>query len=370
MSFRTNLQYLRAERHMTQEQLAMLLGVSRQSVTKWEAGRAYPEMDKLMKICQVFECSLDSLVNGDLSRKPGDGVDAPSESLVVKAEPSLACGGVGPIVATASSAPTVPAGPAVDVCGYDEHMVAFARKISGGISLVILGIAASIFTDQVMHSGGIVLMSLFVFVAAGIALLVPAGIGHMAFAREHPYVADFYTSEQKASERRRASIAIVVGIGLILLGIASKQLFSVESNVSEYGGAVMMALMAAGVGTILYWSMLWGRTDLVGYNREWLESIDLSEAELSQLDPQSRVAYMRAKDPRRRRASVLRTKACVVIMLLATMVSIVWLFIGSAVGIPVEIENLFWLPWLVGGLCCGIAVVLVGSGENAEPAEK
>ena len=33
MSFRTNLQYLRAERHMTQEQLAMLLGVSRQSVT-------------------------------------------------------------------------------------------------------------------------------------------------------------------------------------------------------------------------------------------------------------------------------------------------------------------------------------------------
>lgn len=34
MGFRTNLQYLRAEHHMAQEQLAMLLGVSRQSVTK------------------------------------------------------------------------------------------------------------------------------------------------------------------------------------------------------------------------------------------------------------------------------------------------------------------------------------------------
>lgn len=34
MSFRTNLQYLRAERHMTQEQLAMLLGVSRQIASK------------------------------------------------------------------------------------------------------------------------------------------------------------------------------------------------------------------------------------------------------------------------------------------------------------------------------------------------
>lgn len=36
MSFRDNLQHLRATRNMTQEQLAMLLGVSRQSVTKWE----------------------------------------------------------------------------------------------------------------------------------------------------------------------------------------------------------------------------------------------------------------------------------------------------------------------------------------------
>ena len=64
MSFRTNLQYLRAERHMTQEQLAMLLGVSRQSVTKWEAEKSYPEMDKLIKMCQIFECSLDDLVQG------------------------------------------------------------------------------------------------------------------------------------------------------------------------------------------------------------------------------------------------------------------------------------------------------------------
>ena len=54
MSFRDNLQALRAERNMTQEQLAMLLGVSRQSVTKWEAERSCPEMDKLLKICDIF----------------------------------------------------------------------------------------------------------------------------------------------------------------------------------------------------------------------------------------------------------------------------------------------------------------------------
>lgn len=70
MSFRTNLQYLRAERHMTQEQLAMLLGVSHQSVTKWEVEKSYPEMDKLIKMCQIFECSLDDLVTGDVPAAP------------------------------------------------------------------------------------------------------------------------------------------------------------------------------------------------------------------------------------------------------------------------------------------------------------
>lgn len=70
MSFRDNLQYLRATHSLTQEQLAMMVGVSRQSVTKWEAERAYPEMDKLLKLCQIFDCTLDDLVQGDLTAAP------------------------------------------------------------------------------------------------------------------------------------------------------------------------------------------------------------------------------------------------------------------------------------------------------------
>jgi DNA-binding XRE family transcriptional regulator len=84
MSFRDNLQHLRATRNMTQEQLAMMVGVSRQSVTKWEAERAYPEMDKLLKICQIFDCSLDELVQGDLTTReaePGKNVPADAGGL-------------------------------------------------------------------------------------------------------------------------------------------------------------------------------------------------------------------------------------------------------------------------------------------------
>ena len=382
MSFRTNLQYLRAERHMTQEQLAMLLGVSRQSVTKWEAEKSYPEMDKLIKMCQIFECSLDDLVTGDVSGRGVSGRedpdcrsmscapaptidgDMPAASLVVAAHDASLGASAGPARARFSAgACAIPAGPATDVCGYDEHMVTFARKIAIGVVLFILGAAAAIFTDEVMHSDGIVLLATFAFVAAGLAFTIPAGIDHAAFAKAHPYVADFYTAEEKVTARRRASIAIVAGIAMILLGVAVAGLFEVESNVQVYGDSLMMVLVALGVGMIVHWGMLWGRTDLADYNKEWLETVELSDDEMARLDQQSREAYLRANNPRRRGAADRKGKACMVIMLVATMVALVWLFAASALGASEGVSGLFWLPWVVGSLGSGIALVVIDDDD-------
>ena len=69
MSFGTNLQALRRRSNMTQEGLADALGVSRQSVSKWESDGSFPEMDKLLQLCDLFGCSLDTLVRGSV----GDG---------------------------------------------------------------------------------------------------------------------------------------------------------------------------------------------------------------------------------------------------------------------------------------------------------
>lgn len=66
MKFGENLQKLRKERGISQEQLAEQLGVTRQSVSKWESGNSYPEMDKLVAICGIFNCELDSLINKDI----------------------------------------------------------------------------------------------------------------------------------------------------------------------------------------------------------------------------------------------------------------------------------------------------------------
>ncbi len=66
MKFCENLQKLRKSKNISQEQLAEMLGVTRQSVSKWESGASYPEMEKLTEMCRIFHCSLDTLVNGDV----------------------------------------------------------------------------------------------------------------------------------------------------------------------------------------------------------------------------------------------------------------------------------------------------------------
>lgn len=72
MTFGEKLSNLRKEHNYTQEQLADVLGVSRQSVSKWESDIAYPETDKLIKISKIFECSVDYLLNEGATEKTGE----------------------------------------------------------------------------------------------------------------------------------------------------------------------------------------------------------------------------------------------------------------------------------------------------------
>lgn len=59
----------RKSAHLTQEQLAEKLFVSRQAVTKWEAGRGMPDLENLRQLSGLFNISIDSLLDG------GEGID-------------------------------------------------------------------------------------------------------------------------------------------------------------------------------------------------------------------------------------------------------------------------------------------------------
>ena len=69
MTLGEKLSKLRKEYNYTQEQLADILGVSRQSISKWESDIAYPETDKLIKLGKLFECSMDYLLNDGITEK-------------------------------------------------------------------------------------------------------------------------------------------------------------------------------------------------------------------------------------------------------------------------------------------------------------
>lgn len=66
MKLGDNLKRLRRDNNMSQEQLAEMLNVSRQSVSKWESDISYPEMEKMLQICKIFNINIDELLNQDI----------------------------------------------------------------------------------------------------------------------------------------------------------------------------------------------------------------------------------------------------------------------------------------------------------------
>ena len=69
MSFAENLKQLRKERQLSQEDLAEILDVSRQAVSKWEQGIGYPEVEKLLLLSSKLRVSLDSLMDTEIAQK-------------------------------------------------------------------------------------------------------------------------------------------------------------------------------------------------------------------------------------------------------------------------------------------------------------
>lgn len=86
MTIGEKISKLRKENNYTQEQLADILNVSRQSVSKWESNTAYPETDKLIVLARLFECSTDYLLKDECTCKNGDFEKSIDEGASVEAE--------------------------------------------------------------------------------------------------------------------------------------------------------------------------------------------------------------------------------------------------------------------------------------------
>lgn len=379
MSFRDNLQYLRAQRNFTQERLAMLLGVSRQAISKWESGKAYPEMDKLLMICDLFGCTLDDLVLGDVRapRLVPDATPEPSDGMGAagfpEAERGICNGGLASDATSSNTAakqsaayglsPNVSVGQQAvsvalpeDLTGYDAHMNSFAWKVAAGIAAIIAGVAVGVLFDSEGTVSGLLARSEFltfvctiIGVIIGLAFLIPAGMAHSEFVRRHPFIEDFYTDDDRSRRAKELAVGVVGGIGLILLGVAVT-VYGEETLGIEEGWpvSVMLLCVAAGVFCFIYFGIRYGMMNIDSYNHE-----AESERREREREAQGGDFYDR-----------LTGLVCGIIMLIATVVGLWMLFTGGPIDGGgherwLSGNGLFWLAWPIGGILCGVATCII-----------
>ena len=266
MSLAENLQYLRAREGVTQEQLAERLDVSRQSVSKWESAASYPEMDTLLKLCDMFQVDMDTLLRGSVENSLSE-----------------------------------------DTAGYDRFMTLYARKIAGGVSAIVGSVALWSFLSALGLSEMLGTAILLLVIAAAAVVFIASGMEEEHFRKKHPVIPDFYTEPQKERFHRRYIWYIAGGVGAILLGVVMMVLaFTVlpeREPYESYIGAAFLAVVACAVYFLIYGGMLEDKYNIAKYNRQ------------NNPTPEDK--------SRRRRA----TTACSVIMILATAV---FLFVGLA----------------------------------------
>lgn len=187
MSLGQNLQFLRKRNDITQEQLAEKLDVSRQSISKWESDTTYPEMDKLIQLTQMFHCSMDDLLQKDIS------------TLYVE-----------------------------DKANYDRHMNILSKMIALGVTLILSGVTIMVFLSGMgsmkeinspFYSDEFCSIIFFIFLIIAVAIFIVTGLQHEEFEKKNPYIENFYNEKEIEIFQKKFTIMITTGVVLILIGI-------------------------------------------------------------------------------------------------------------------------------------------------------
>ena len=300
MAFSENLQFLRARQGLTQEQLAETLGVSRQSVSKWESGLSFPEMDTILKLCDLFSVSLDTLLRGD----------------------------------AAAEAQT-------DTAGYDRFMNRFAWKIALPIGGIILATACAAFLDALGVPELVYGALMIAVVAVAVTVLVASGIQYDNFCKRNPTIPDFYTQAEKDAFHDRFVYYIAFSVGAIILGAAlvalSFQFLPEREPYETFVGAGMLLIVAAAVTVFVWAGIQEDKYKLEKYNRKNQRETHPS--------------------PEEKKRDEWVGKLCGVIMTLATAV-----YVG--LGLTMDLWHSAWWLFAVGGILCGVVAILLGKPDE------
>ncbi len=230
MAFSDNLQFLRARENQTQEQLAEILEVSRQSVSKWESSQSYPEMDTILRICDLYHVNLDTLLRGSVE-----------DSLVE------------------------------DTAQYDRFMNSFSRRIAFSVGGIIAGVGLCGLLDARGVSDFLVGAVLLLIIAVCVVVMVVSGLQDDNFRKQYPVITDFYTEEEKRAFRQKFVWFIAGGVGAILFGVALLMLFFFrfpeEEPYESYAVSGFLLIVAGAVASFIYGGIQEDKYKIWKYNR-------------------------------------------------------------------------------------------------------
>ena len=322
MNFGTNVIYYRRKLGITQEALAERLHVSRQTVSRWETESTAPDVEMLISLCELFGCTMDTLVRGDAeaedvaqSEKADDAREAESiSSEELKAEDYRA----------ESIAPEAPS------CSLDErrrHYSAFAIAISSGVAIVLAAVAVMLFTYSLSSTLSVVLLLSLITVA--VTLFVAAGVKHSGFLDENP-ILPTYPKERAQKFLKRAPFFFAAATALILIGVI---LLIIFINLTPLGDTESGEMIATAI------LMLFIGAASALYTYEGMEYSDFTEHKEERDN--------RGEDglsPKGKRISDAISSA---IMLTATVGFLL-------AGFLANLWHPAWIVFPIGGILCGI----------------
>lgn len=231
MNFGENLQTLRKIKNYSQEDLADKLQVSRQAVSKWESGTGFPETEKLISICDLFDCSMDELVKGKIS------IDSNSE----KEE-------------------------------YDSFMNKFGKNISLAIMLILIGtilLLTIIGFNENNNMFGIVV--LLIFVVFSVPIFIVNGLEMENFKSKHPKLSNFYSEEEIDNYNKKFAIMIASSISIILIGVVVFMMLialKIFSEDSIFPVSILMCFITVAVPILVNAGIQKDKFDIKKYNKE------------------------------------------------------------------------------------------------------
>lgn len=299
MGFSENLQILRKMQNMSQEQLAEKLEVSRQAVSKWENGSGYPETEKLITICEIFNCSIDEILKGKFSEDSNG-----------------------------------------DKKQYENLMNKFSKGTALAIVIILIGVTIFMYfagmpgTEEVKDKYSIIgLAILLLFVVVAVPIFIVLSIEQENYKRKNPKLPNFYIEDEieKFNSKFAKAIAIAVMINILsavqLIFLYGMEIVNDESTIPV---VILLGMTTISVFLYVYYGIQKNKYDIELYNKT------------------SSKLYKKEDD----RVG----KICGIIMIIATIIFFIC-------GVVYNLWHIAWIVYPIGGLICGIVCIIFENKE-------